>query len=175
AGLPEAGRGAGRQPRRRQRQRPHPLRRRDAHLRQPRRRVVLDDRHPLLRDGQRLPRRLRLHRRPGQRRRRLTPRGEVKRTKEKGQRNPGVPVVLLCLFPLSFFLFPSDGGGPVRRVSIDPRPNWQKEVEKYGFMYHTLRGEPYWDETAFYQFTAFEIDTLELATQTLHQMCLDLV
>jgi glutathionylspermidine synthase len=63
----------------------------------------------------------------------------------------------------------------VRRISIDPRPNWQKEVEKYGFMFHTLRGEPYWDETAFYQFTTFEIDTLELATQQLHEMCLALV
>lgn len=63
----------------------------------------------------------------------------------------------------------------MRRLSIDPRPNWQKRVEQYGLHYHTLRGEPYWDESACYQFTNFEIDTLELATQTLHQMCLDLV
>ncbi|MDB5311631.1 MAG: glutathionylspermidine synthase family protein [Gemmataceae bacterium] len=63
----------------------------------------------------------------------------------------------------------------MRRLTIDPRPNWQRKVEKYGFMYHTLRGEPYWDESACYQFTTFEIDTLELATQTLHDMCLDLV
>jgi len=63
----------------------------------------------------------------------------------------------------------------VRRLTIDPRPGWQKRVEEYGLHYHTLRGEPYWDETACYQFTNFEIDTLELATQTLHGMCLDLV
>ena len=63
----------------------------------------------------------------------------------------------------------------MRRLTIDPRPNWQRKVEKYGFVFHTQKGEPYWDESACYQFTTFEIDTLELATQTLHQMCLDLV
>jgi glutathionylspermidine synthase len=63
----------------------------------------------------------------------------------------------------------------VRRLSIDPRPNWQNEVEKYGFMFHTLRGEPYWDETACYQFTAHEIDTIDYATEALHNMCLELV
>jgi glutathionylspermidine synthase len=63
----------------------------------------------------------------------------------------------------------------VRRISIDPRPNWQTEVEKYGFMFHTLRGEPYWDETAVYQFTRAEIDTLDYATEDLHKMCLALV
>lgn len=63
----------------------------------------------------------------------------------------------------------------MRRLSIDPRPNWQRKVEKYGFVFHTQNGEPYWDESACYQFTNFEIDTLEFATQTLHEMCLDLV
>lgn len=63
----------------------------------------------------------------------------------------------------------------MRRLTIDPRPNWQKKVEQYGFLFHTLNGEPYWDESACYQFTNYQIDTLELATQTLHQMCLDLV
>jgi glutathionylspermidine synthase len=63
----------------------------------------------------------------------------------------------------------------VRRISIDPRPNWQQEVEKYGFLFHTLRGEPYWDETACYQFTRSEIDTLDYGTEDLHNMCLALV
>jgi len=63
----------------------------------------------------------------------------------------------------------------VRRLTIDPRPNWQKRVEEYGLHYHTLGGEPYWDETACYQISRYEIDTLELATQNLHEMCLDLV
>jgi glutathionylspermidine synthase len=63
----------------------------------------------------------------------------------------------------------------VRRLTIDPRVGWQKRVEQYGLYYHTLRGEPYWDESACYQFTTYEIDTIELATQTLHDMCLELV
>jgi glutathionylspermidine synthase len=63
----------------------------------------------------------------------------------------------------------------VRRLTIDPRRNWQKRVEEYGLYYHTLRGEPYWDESACYQFTAYEIDTIELATQSLHDMCMELV
>ncbi len=63
----------------------------------------------------------------------------------------------------------------MRRLSIDPRPDWQKKVEKYGLLYHTLRGEPYWDETACYEFSKFEIDTLERATYALHEMCMELV
>jgi glutathionylspermidine synthase len=38
-----------------------------------------------------------------------------------------------------------------------------------------LKGEVYWDESACYQFTAHEIDNLELATQTLHDQCMELV
>jgi len=63
----------------------------------------------------------------------------------------------------------------VRRVSIDPRIGWQKRVEAYGLYYHTLRGEPYWDESACYQLTNYEIDTIEQATQSLHEMCMELV
>lgn len=63
----------------------------------------------------------------------------------------------------------------MRRLAIDPRIGWQKKVEKYGFYYHTLKGEVYWDESACYQFTAYEVDTIELATQTLYDMCLELV
>jgi hypothetical protein len=63
----------------------------------------------------------------------------------------------------------------MRRITTDPRPNWQKRVEEFGLYYHTIRGEPYWDESAFYQFTAYEIDKLEEATNALHRMCLDLV
>ncbi|MBY0460423.1 MAG: glutathionylspermidine synthase family protein, partial [Gemmataceae bacterium] len=63
----------------------------------------------------------------------------------------------------------------MRRVTTDPRPNWQKRVEEYGLFYHTLRGEPYWDESAFYQFTNYQVDVIEEATNTLHKLCLDLV
>ena len=63
----------------------------------------------------------------------------------------------------------------MHRMTLDPRPNWQKRVEEHGLHYHTLRGEKYWDESAAYQLSSYEIDTLEGAADTLHQMCLDLV
>lgn len=63
----------------------------------------------------------------------------------------------------------------MRRVSVDPRPHWQKRVEEFGLFYHTLRGEPYWDESAYYQFTNYEVDVIEEATNVLHKMCIDLV
>jgi glutathionylspermidine synthase len=63
----------------------------------------------------------------------------------------------------------------MRRITTDPRPNWQKRVEEFSLFYHTIRGEPYWDESAYYQFTAYEIDLVESATNALHRMCLDLV
>ena len=63
----------------------------------------------------------------------------------------------------------------MHRIRIDPRPNWQKRVEEYGLMFHTLKGEPYWDETAAYQLSSCEVDQLELAGNTLHEMCLELV
>lgn len=63
----------------------------------------------------------------------------------------------------------------MHRISVDPRPNWQKRVEQHGLMFHTLRGERYWDESAAYQLSSYEIDQLELAANTLHEMCLDLV
>jgi glutathionylspermidine synthase len=63
----------------------------------------------------------------------------------------------------------------MHRINVDPRPNWQKRVEEHGLMFHTLKGEPYWDESAAYQLSSFEVDQLELAANTLHEMCLDLV
>ncbi len=63
----------------------------------------------------------------------------------------------------------------MRRHAIDPRPDWQKRVEQYGLHFHTLRGEPYWDETAYYSFSHHEIDTLERATYALFDMCTHLV
>ncbi|WP_020469282.1 glutathionylspermidine synthase family protein [Zavarzinella formosa] len=63
----------------------------------------------------------------------------------------------------------------MHRLVMDPRPGWQKRVEEVGLHFHTLRGEPYWDETASYQLSSFEVDQLELAANTLHEMCLNLV
>ena len=63
----------------------------------------------------------------------------------------------------------------MRRQQVSPRPNWQKRVEEHGLHFHTLKGEPYWDESACYVFTKHDIDTLERASYALHEMCMELV
>jgi glutathionylspermidine synthase len=61
----------------------------------------------------------------------------------------------------------------MQRNSISPRENWQQKVEAAGLTFHTLEdGQPYWDESAAYEFTAAEIDTIEAAGNTLQTMCL---
>ncbi len=63
----------------------------------------------------------------------------------------------------------------MRRMAVDPRPDWQRRVEELGLHFHTLRGEPYWDETACYVLSRHEVDTLERASYALWEMCLGLV
>jgi glutathionylspermidine synthase len=61
----------------------------------------------------------------------------------------------------------------MQRIPLTPRDNWQQKVESVGLTFHTLEnGTPYWDESAAYQFTAAEIDTLEAAGYQLQEMCL---
>jgi glutathionylspermidine synthase len=61
----------------------------------------------------------------------------------------------------------------MQRNPLTPRPSWQRKVESQGLIFHTLEdGTPYWDESAAYQFTAAEVDTLEAAGNTLQEMCL---
>jgi glutathionylspermidine synthase len=60
----------------------------------------------------------------------------------------------------------------MRRVSSTPRPGWQKKVQDAGLTWHS--GEPpYWNESAFYEFTAKEVDALEAATNELEKMTLE--
>ncbi len=61
----------------------------------------------------------------------------------------------------------------MNRISLTPRPDWQNVVERQGLTFHTLEnGEPYWDESAAYEFTSAEIDTLEAAANELQGMAL---
>lgn len=62
----------------------------------------------------------------------------------------------------------------MQRKKITPRPDWQAKVEDLGFGYHTMDGT-YWDESAYYEFSMSEIDTIEQATNELWQMCLEAV
>src|SRR5262245_29112919 len=64
----------------------------------------------------------------------------------------------------------------MRRVSITPRADWQKRVAAKGLIFHdTDEGQPYWDESAYYEFNAREIDVLDQATCALDQLCLQAV
>ncbi|GGU96225.1 putative glutathionylspermidine synthase [Streptomyces albospinus] len=65
----------------------------------------------------------------------------------------------------------------MRRHTIEPRPDWQTIVEAQGLIYPLTRYpddslRPYWDESAYYSFSAAEIESLEEVVEELHGMCL---
>ncbi len=63
----------------------------------------------------------------------------------------------------------------MQRIPSTPRPDWEKTVESQGFYFHSPEGQPYWDESAYYQFTAAEVDAIEAATYALDKMCQEAV
>jgi glutathionylspermidine synthase len=63
----------------------------------------------------------------------------------------------------------------MKRIAIAERPNWREKATEYGFRFHTMHGEPYWCEDAYYQFTLQQVEKLEEVTSELHQMCLQVV
>lgn len=64
----------------------------------------------------------------------------------------------------------------MRRIVSTPRQNWMQLADSLGFKFHTINGAPYWDESAYYQFTLSQIEEgIEAPTTEIHQMCLHLV
>lgn len=63
----------------------------------------------------------------------------------------------------------------IRKVVSPIRKGWQQKVEEIGFQFYEIDGLPYWDESAYYEFTTREIDHLEEVTAGLYAMCLKLV
>ena len=62
------------------------------------------------------------------------------------------------------------------RLPIIERPAWRDQAQEYGFGFHTMDGEPYWDESAYYQFSLRQVeDHIEDPTAEIHQMCLQVV
>lgn len=57
----------------------------------------------------------------------------------------------------------------MKRITVAPRPDWQSEMARIGFNYHSIDGN-YWQEDACYVFTESQIDLLEDATNALHHM-----
>ncbi len=67
------------------------------------------------------------------------------------------------------------GSASVRRRAIAPRQGWEQKVESLGLLFHTAPDQPYWNENAYYEFSASEVDVLERASNQLHAMCLEAV
>ena len=62
------------------------------------------------------------------------------------------------------------------RIESAPRKDWQQRAESLGFKFHTMYGDTYWDESAYYRFTLKQIENdLEDPTAEIHKMCLHLV
>jgi glutathionylspermidine synthase len=61
----------------------------------------------------------------------------------------------------------------MRRLTATPRRDWQDRVARVGLTYHTLAdGSPYWDESAYWEFSSAEIDRLEAATAEIQRLAL---
>ena len=64
----------------------------------------------------------------------------------------------------------------MRRIVCPERADWDVTAEACGFDFHTIDGERYWDERAYYAFTLDEIERqIETPTGDIDAMCLELV
>lgn len=62
------------------------------------------------------------------------------------------------------------------RLDTPERPDWRSLADEFGFKFHSMYGQTYWDERAYYQFSLKQIEQdLEAPTEELHQMCLEVV
>jgi len=64
----------------------------------------------------------------------------------------------------------------MRRITCPERDDWRSTAEADGFDFHTIDGERYWDERAYYAFTLEEIERrIEQPSGEIDAMCLELV
>ena len=64
----------------------------------------------------------------------------------------------------------------MQRIACSERDDWRETAEACGFDFHTIDGERYWDERAYYAFTLDEIEQkIEAPTGEIDAMCLELV
>lgn len=64
----------------------------------------------------------------------------------------------------------------MQRISVPPRDDWRETAEAHGFVFHSIDGDPYWDESAAYRFTLAEIEEdLEDPAEELEEMCFEIV
>ncbi len=60
----------------------------------------------------------------------------------------------------------------MKRITIKPRRNWQGKVEETGLLFHHTEDGVWWNESAYYEFDAAQIDELDDAANELHSLCL---
>jgi len=64
----------------------------------------------------------------------------------------------------------------MRRVPIAERPDWHTSAETLGFQFHTIDGDAYWDESAYYAFSLAQIENdIEAPSEEIHEMAMALV
>jgi glutathionylspermidine synthase len=64
----------------------------------------------------------------------------------------------------------------MQRITCPERDDWRTTAEATGFDFHTIDGERYWDERAYYAFTLDEVERqIEAPTGEIDAMCLELV
>jgi len=64
----------------------------------------------------------------------------------------------------------------MRRIVCPERDDWRGTAEACGFDFHTIDGERYWDERAYYAFSLSQIENeIEAPTAEIDAMCLELV
>lgn len=64
----------------------------------------------------------------------------------------------------------------MQRITCPERDDWKETAETVGFAFHTIDGERYWDESAYYAFSLDEIEKqIEAPTSEIDAMCRELV
>jgi glutathionylspermidine synthase len=87
------------------------------------------------------------------------------------------PMAASAQHPAGFnFTVAAASNYPMQRIVCPERDDWQATAESAGFDFHTIDGERYWDERAYYAFTLDEIERqIEEPTGEIDAMCLELV
>jgi glutathionylspermidine synthase len=64
----------------------------------------------------------------------------------------------------------------MQRIPVAERDEWRKTAREHGFEFHSIDGDAYWDESAYYRFTLGEIeDDLEGPVEEIEKMCFAVV
>ena len=64
----------------------------------------------------------------------------------------------------------------MQRIACPERDDWQSTATTMGFTFHTVDGQRYWDESAYYAFSLDEIERgIEAPTAEIEAMCRELV